>query len=230
MLACALVCRAWLPCSRSKLFHTIVIDGTQSWARFKVILSPSTPSHIAPYLKTVRKLVVFPIGENEEDVWSHEILGACLEYMTGLKRIELDSFTFTSEWRSSLQSIAPYFSLQALKIQDMYGGDLMDLHQLISTFPNLAQLVLNEVFMYSHPPNALNTLPKLPSLADLVMHDIDSTIVQWLPDSGLMSNLRRLDWRGPDVDFELWGILAEAINDSSLLSVRCDTLNAQPCT
>lgn len=223
---CSLVSRTWLSCSRSKLFHTIVLDRKKRWTQFKVLLCSSTPSHIAHYIKTVRNLIVLPVYG--EDSWSHEVLVACSQYLTGLKSIELDSCTWTSEWRSSLPRIAPYSSVQALKIARVEVGDFGDLYRILSVFPALSQLTLDGYTEDWASPEVSMTheeqqnMAKLHSLTDLVMYDSELSLAWWLPHIGFTRNLKRLDWAGEyDPEKQGWDDLTNAINGSSLLSMCC---------
>lgn len=243
-LSCTLVSRTLLPCGRSKLFHVIVFKTEQSWALFKVFLAPSCPPHIIRYLKTVRELWVQLRNSREDESWSHEILVACSEYITGVKSIRLDSFQWTSEWRSSISSIPPnsYTSVQDLRVSNTMVFDVVDLYHLISAFPAISHLIL-WAFSYWVDPQItpsmklqeLKRLPTLHSLIKLELTDGPPDMAWFFAESGLVRHLKHLIFDDESIcSKEDWITFSEAIDSHSLSSVWCgfdlDLFRSAPCT
>lgn len=102
IMKCVLVCRAWLPFSQFKLYHTVTLQSERRWTRFETLLLSST-SIIAERLKMVRELCIM-MGRNSitEDepmkTWPHQALidcGGCLPGLTRISLIWLNCFTGT---------------------------------------------------------------------------------------------------------------------------------------
>lgn len=228
ILACTLVSRSLLPIARFKLFRSISFKHERSWSLFKVFLSPAAPSHIAPYLKTVEELHIYP---HSRDPWFSEILVECSEYLTGVKRISLRSIEWTPAWRSSLSSITPYVSLEVLQINPGVFDDVEQLYLLLSAFPTLPHLILDcaDPWFKTNSGHDLHKWPGFQPLTTLEFRRYK--MVRWLGKLGYLGHLKSLTWCGEFRAVQCkWRALSEAIDGSSLLSLCCDVQNRVYCT
>lgn len=227
ILACNLVSRIWLPFGQSKLFHSITFKDERSWALFQVFLSPSTPPHIAQYLKTVQELRIIaddpyqrgkhgPRNRN----WYSEVLVECSKYLAGVKRISLSTIEWTPAWRSSLPSISPYSSLEILEINPGVVNDVDKLILLLSVFPTISHLILNvesHSYFATNPSQPPHPWPGFHSLTKLEFGQYK--MVHWLGKLGFFRDLKHLTWSGePSLSQRKWRGLIETIDASSLLS------------
>ena len=109
---CALVCRQWLPSSRSKLYHVVALNSSKSWAAFQRHMSLSATSVIVRYLKLVRRLCIWSgdrvrsfeglssdlhLGgrEGQERPWTHLVLIECASRLAGITHIELRKIDYS---------------------------------------------------------------------------------------------------------------------------------------
>lgn len=236
--ACALVSRTWLPFGQSKLFHCVTFKDERGWALFKVFLSPSTPPHIAQYLKTVQELHIIAddpyqrgkhVPRNRN--WYSEVLVDCSKYFTGVKRISLSTIVWTPAWRSSLSSISPYSSLQVLEINHGVVNDVDRLILLLSVFPTISHLILNvESYSYfaTNPSQPPSPWPGFHSLRKLEFGQYK--MVHWLGKLGFFRDLKHLTWSGePSLSQRKWRGLIKMIDGSSLLSLCCGVQKRTYC-
>ena len=99
---CALVCRAWLPFSRFKLYYVVCLDSRGQWTCFKRLLSRSTSPSIVGYLGMVRTLRIYPgsldgigWGKDQERPWAHLPLLYGATRLKGLTSITLSFVDLT---------------------------------------------------------------------------------------------------------------------------------------
>lgn len=234
MLACALVCRAWVSIGRSKLFHTVVLKTARRWALFKVLLLPSAPSHIARYLKTVRKLIIQPNSFQES--WSHEVLVVCSARLTGVEHITLRRITWTSLWRSSFSSIPPYDCVRVLELDGVQVNEVGEVYLFVCAFPTLSRLMLDFVHpnfdaVFSPTLEQPEKRPGLYFLTEFDFSQSDLDILNWLGKTGYFRRLKRLNWSGASPPSERdWMYLSKMIDSSSLLSLHCAVPSGKACT
>lgn len=165
---CALVCRAWLPFSRSKLYRRIDLRSRLQWNRFKDhIVRPA--SHMTPYLEKVREMCVsrqdpcaglfcmwrrprglFRRSTDSEWPWIHTVLDLCVVQLSGLPK-----FTFVQiDWtrpgfhKNAIDSCGLYHSLTSLRLERCTFLDILQLQQLVLAFPALSDLALSHILFH----------------------------------------------------------------------------------
>lgn len=210
---CALVCRAWLPFSRYKLYYRIFLSHCVQWYRFRGhMVRPA--SHIVPYLGMVRELHIsqtyftslFNAGDAAARSQSsqNDTLGRCKLY--------------------------PYRSLTALRLDRCVFSSIEQMQQLVCAFPSLSHLVLRRISLqrpmsptipHLRPPEAT------PRLAHVEIDDcfftVSTALCQWLADAGLVRHTSHLVWRPVRIEVlsQIWKRFSIAIDSEALELLEC---------
>lgn len=234
IMKCALVCRAWLPFSRSKLFHIVVLSSARQWTRFETLLSPSASSAIVGYLAMVRELTIWrgssPVDNGSGgEAWTRQALVACSARLTGLIHVNLYRLDWSAQWHPDHRLMMNrYKSLKVLKLHSCTFSSVVHLHRFVTAFPALSDLDLSCMFIAGIEPDvpfALAQSSESPSHHSLTFLELDGdmTLAQWVADTQMIRNLKHLHWwdEEEEEEEETWAILAGAIDGSSLLSLRC---------
>lgn len=246
--ACALVCRAWFPFSRKKLFHSIRIDRLVRWIAFEdTVLSSSLPGTIRA-LELARELHVksllgfrIKVDEGDEDTrhakecaelqtspWAHLTLVQCAPRMTGLRQLTMDQIQWEPTDPLSLTCGNSYRSLTRLDIRGSTFSDFVQLHQFVTSFPALLDLGISELNVRSraipsHLPPGGHALRSL-SLLDCYGR-ILPTLVRCLADAGLVRSLTALRWMHEAATSDTgnaWNLLASVIEPMSVRVLAYD--------
>ena len=208
---CALVCRAWLLRSRSKLYSIVELHSRQQWDRFIDHMLRCESEAIAGYMGMVRELHVWQWGEQflsrqetqrhigwnkgQERPWSHLVLDYCSIRLAGLAYIELWGVDLSFSHDMTIRSGCHYHSLSELVLNKCTFRNLSQLLRFVTSFPALSDLSLVDLrfrleIIPSHIPQEGHPLIRL------VLHGNYGTITtmsQWLTQAQLAQNLRRLE-------------------------------------
>ena len=162
---CALVCRRWLPISRSKLYRRVNLHYLRQWLSFEnIVLRPSSPE-ITLYLKKVEVLYVHPrdgkpidektkrshIGRksDQERPWAHLILPQCTACLTGLKTISYTGVDLTTCGDLELLCGSYYPCVTFLGLDGCHFDDGFHMLQFLSGFPSLSTLSMRTTSLRS---------------------------------------------------------------------------------
>lgn len=223
---CARVCRAWLPYSRSKLYQIVVLDDFHQWTRFLRLLAyVETGSSVGKYMGKVQKLQVGSGVDWGDGRWVYPVLSECATHLTGLINITL----YQADWILSPNSGSffgdgnHYRSVTDLHIYESIFSDVLQLHQVVTSFPALSNLTLKGISLRSvddFPSSFPGQGPQLKRLSLLCSTSVDAVVVsQWLADAQLVSSLEFL-----------WCVNEEAIQNITLSILNGQSLRELDCS
>lgn len=205
---CAVVCRAWLPYSRYKLYRAVHLYFHRQWTCFERLMPPSISPNISRYLGMVRRLGIWPRdGEfspkqgrsqgwrkgQKQPQWAHLVPIQCAAQLTGLTALVLTSCKFSS---------------------------VLQLHSFVTAFPALSELELWGIELHSAivPSSIPKAGPSLTRLTLCCLNNTISAVSRWLADAQLVRNLEYLDWKhcNGNIPQDVWKTVTEAIDGSFL--------------
>lgn len=238
---CALVCRAWLPRSRSKLYSKVYLWEHQQWDRFKDLVLRCKSESTAGYLRRVRELYVSSQNEeffdkkrirrwtrwnkNGERPWAHLALDYCSLHFTGLTYLDMHCVDFSLSHSMAICSGCYYHSLTKLHFCCCTFIGILQLRQFMVSFPALSELTLNRLSLHSTvvPPYIPKGGHPLTRLRLQAWDDVMAAVSQWLSQAELVRNLRYLEWWPFDAEKveEEWKTLTKAIDGPSLQELCC---------
>ena len=234
--SCALVCRAWLPFCRRKLYcedSELNLRLRPQWVQFNKKVLQCKSDALAGRLSRVRELSVWPrdqIGEwrrigwekGEVRPWAHLVLFQCETRLAGLTYIYMNDVDLSPLHPSAICSGQHYHSLTTLEFIGCKFAGILQLLQLVTSFPALSDLTLKWLTFRSKvtPPR----LPKGGHPLTYLMLDLDydvmAAVVQWLSQAQLVRNLEYLNWEHGRKNIEEdWKTLTNAIDGPSLLGL-----------
>lgn len=219
---CALVCRQWLPRSRSKLYSLIPLGTRRQCTSFRSLVQ-HPPLSIAAYLKNVQELYIWPDREEklewkagQERPWAHNILTQFAGYLPDLTRVEFHYVYWRRAHDFSLRIGCTYHSITTLVLKDCTFASVSQLHTLATAFPALSDLTLVLITLRSKEPLSITRKGHPLTRLELsyIDNDVTVAITQWLDNAQMVQNLADLDWSCTSEDG--WKTLVEAIDGRSL--------------
>lgn len=213
---CALVCRAWLPFSRHKLYSAIDLRYHRQWISFRDFVLQSKSETVSRYLERTQELYVWlcdeefiydertqrRIGWNKgkERPWAHLALVQCATRLTGLRRIYLSDVDLSPSHDMAILSGCNYYRLTTLSVMQCTFTSIHQLMQFVASFPALSDLSLWALrfrskieVMPSDIPNGGHPLTRLELAA--VGPDVVAAVSRWLTQVQLVRNLEYLFWQ-----------------------------------
>lgn len=239
ILSCMLVCRAWLPFSRQRLYSKASFGDRQRWNRFKDVVLRCKSEAIIGCLGRMQQLWITPeslgkeepqsrIGWNkgQEQPWAHLALIQCAARLNNLTFIYMFRVNLSPSHDLAIRSGRYYHRLTTLRIQDCSFTGLLQLQQFVTSFPALSDLTMQELRFHAKkiPSNLLKGGHPLSRLwVSTNDHDSFIAVLQWLSQAQLVGNLESLDWWPYAVEKaeEAWNTFTEAIKGPSLQELRC---------
>ena len=236
--ACSLVCRAWLPTTRSRLFKTVKILSAHDLRSFLAVIrhAATRQSSIAHYMQ---EIVLSNLKLNldslpRDAVAPSLIVHQLLSLLPSLRAVTLESI----EWSQSTDPDLPvYFanvpitSLQLTRIRLRSPGDLL---RLASSLPSLSALSLSfvrwEAFDLDNAYFAANDdLGRTIQLQSLRVHKCFNArgLLRGLLAAPFETRLARLDWTLCD----MWGeaspddLYQHEVDEAPLLSALLQASN-----
>lgn len=237
---CAIVCRAWLPASRRKLYSNIELRYCRQWNRFKNAVVTSSSPDSQRCLDMIKTLVIWPVddqffdearttplvewsaGPEHERPWSHHVLIQCAGRLVSLKYLTMVETRFTRAWDLALESASSFASLTSLKLDRCEFLSFPDMHRAIISFPALTHLVLDTPTFDGHslgwPERWSRGGDALRYLDICARNEVLCILSDWLSESRLVRNLSGLTWSPSYQERDEHGadVLIDTISDSSL--------------
>lgn len=193
LAACALVCRAWLPCARAHLFHSVTLRNFHEYDQFSESLRSN------PELSSLVRILHFNIHGSAVDTnyQDRTLPVSLLAELPSLESVSYYSWLTAQTLRLRLEiaSLPRVPSVTNFTINICVFRKFSDMVLLLGTFPNLRKLRLYEVIFIEHDvlsPN-LNPSPHLP-LRSLHIGSLReaSPVLDWLVDSASATCLKRV--------------------------------------
>src|ERR1700722_12374878 len=158
LMACALVCRAWVPTSRYHLFHDIQlhVDGSDTTA--KLFKNPNCTILSCVHLEILGNFTA-PMMDITE-------LLQCLPTRLTPTSLRLGYWPSTLD-RRTLETLSLFSSIQRLSLDNMTFRDLHCLDDMLSSFPYVCDLYLSQCCVRENAPYIRDDVlftPKLRSL------------------------------------------------------------------
>lgn len=232
---CALVCHAWLPFSRSKLYRKICLTSRTQWDLFKFHIILPTP-HIVTYLRRAQELCVLP-SDRETNVpwfwstfqgpdnggelsWIHLVLDYCA---TGLPNLQ--TYTFRQiDWtrpgfhKDAIVKCTSYLSLTSLRLDECKFSNDHQLCLLAISLPSLSNLFLRRILLQDTGHLSKEHSRRVQGLTKLEIHQCGEEVGRWLGDIHWLYDLSHLEWLPTAISpsREVWDRLSTPIGDFSL--------------
>lgn len=232
---CALVCHAWLPFSRSKLYRKICLTSRMQWGQFKFHIIHSTP-HIVDYLRRAQELRISSSARETNMPWSwatlqspssggelswvHLILDYCA---TGLPNLQ--TYTFRQiDWtcpgfhKDAIVKCTSYLSLTSLRLDECKFSNDHQLCLLAMSFPSLSNLSLRRILLQDPGHLSKEISRRVQRLTKLEIHQCGEEVGRWLGDIHWLYDLSHLEWlpATSSPSREVWDRLSTPVGDFSL--------------
>lgn len=221
---CALVCRTWLPFSRSLLYDEVHLVCRYQYCRFlRLLVDP--PSDIVPYLQHVRVLSIMKRAAipdfcrctlcsdydySKENALNLQDFVKGVRHLSGLVEMIFDEADWRQEWLFSAFLYREWVPLQTtvttLDVSGCYFTSVYQLQALVCAFPALTKLVIDRTMdgdstlleWHLSPPINLELVSKGPRLKCLYLDHTHPNmlrdIIQWLIASRSVQSLSTLVW------------------------------------
>lgn len=212
--ACALVCRAWLPFSRFKLYYTISLFYRRQWVAFHLTLHSKS---MQGYLSLVQELYLRPLdkrfsdtdkvqlrigcGNDQERPWVHLALLECATRLKGLIRLHFAQSDLSPSHPIAVGSGQHLRCVTFLKLEDTEFSSHLQFHQFITAFPALIHLHLCRIKIKLRGP-----WPPVPtaghSLCSLTVEEhinTDVIVKYFTANPRLVQSLHKLRWNGLEI-------------------------------
>lgn len=232
---CALVCSAWVPFSRYKLYFLVKLRYRQQWIAFKNLVFQYKAEPIEDYFGMVQELYIWPHDENffeaaeahhkigwhegQERPWTHLVLVQCAARLLGLTKIDISQADFTLSHVIAIHSGHSYRAVTDLNLSFTKFLSVAQLHEFITAFPALQDLSLFSVKfkLTDVRPPVSNAGHALKSLDVIALDDAGTIISRYFAvNPQLVRSLSVLHWRCTQDDVATWTLFVAAIQRVSL--------------
>ena len=159
LVACSLACHAFLPSSRTHLFHDQRLTGAKCCARFEAFLE--TCPDVTPYIR--RLSVTEPMSTAYAQNWVNSI-PALVARLERLETLELVSLHHVSLQRCSREELSAFSKLTKLVFADVYFDHFFDVHTILSAACNVKDLYFYRIGWGNNTPPAYEGPPEPSSL------------------------------------------------------------------
>lgn len=225
---CALVCRAWLPISRRKLYSCPIRIDRRTWTAFRHFTLHTKSSSMVQCRGMIRDLAAHVLDPGAEDPWTHLLLIEGAMRLTGLVQLTMHAVNWGFLNAMALGCGQCYQSLTDLRLVECTFSNVHQFHQVITAFPSLRDLDLSHPRFHSastslhistagHPLRSLRLLYCDDNSAMTVL----STYFRAHPR--LVQNLQSLSWccyRDCEPTQEAFTFLIQAVKSTHLEKLK----------
>lgn len=142
LYACSLVCRSWVPRSRTHIFRSVLLYSSKKGKRFIIALS-TTPG-LGEYVDELTITVGYPDpGEPGGTGWIHQVLSAAAPLLVNLNRLAFGNLRVLHPTFIAL--VSQLKTVRTLIVNDFRVGNqsFREIVQLTNRFKNLQDLVIS---------------------------------------------------------------------------------------
>ncbi|KAJ7586397.1 hypothetical protein C8J56DRAFT_104353 [Mycena floridula] len=202
LLACSLVCRAWLPASRLHLFQTVFLHESQDRTDKFLSLIRSEHQSITSCLKNlhlVGSLYSFGgLGRHSTEIANQLLVHTAydLPRFTSVTHVGLYAMNLSY---ISLQPLSPLSRATVLELKSIHLRDLGQFLEAVYHFPTLEVLTLFDITWDSQETNypPATTPSGLHHLTLISGQDTLTPVLQWLATAHIPPPLKRLNLHYP---------------------------------